>query len=122
MKLLLCAYLVGIGLYASGVAWGDESTVTSMKAEDVRHLVVGHAENDAKSAIARGDRRLLAVYGLTLEVPGVSDDVSKLRSKYGLRILEGTSDAIKDAQDRQTNLNARKYAKEYNRVVISAEK
>jgi hypothetical protein len=122
MKLLLCAYLVSIGLYSSGKAWGDESTVTVMKAEDVRHLVVGQAENNAKSAIARGDRRLLAVYGLTLEVPGVSDDVSKLRSQYGLRILEGTSDAIKGEQDRQMNLNARKYATQYNRTVISAAK
>jgi hypothetical protein len=110
MKLLLCAYLVGIGLYSYGAAWGNESIDTVMKAEDVRHLIVGQAEHDAKSAMARGNRRLLAIYGLTLEVPGVGDDVSKLRSKYGLRILQGTSDAIKDAQDRQTNLNARKYA------------
>jgi hypothetical protein len=122
MKLLLCVFLVGIGLFSSGATWGDESTETVMKAEDVRHLVVGQAENDAKGAIARGDRRLLAVYGLTLEVPGVSDEVSKLRRKFGLRILEGTSDAIKDAQDRQMNLNARKYAMQYNRVVIAAEK
>jgi len=85
MKLLLCIYLVGISLYSFGTAWGDESTVTTMKAEDVRHLVVGQAENDAKSAIARGDRRLLAVYGLTLEVPGVADDVRKLRTRYPRR-------------------------------------
>ncbi len=118
MKLLLYACLVCISLYSSGAAWGDESTDTVMKADDVRHLVVGQAESNAKSAIARGDRRLLAVYGLTLEVPGVSDDVRRLRTQYGLRILEGTSDAIKSAQDRQTNLNARKYATLYNRVVI----
>jgi hypothetical protein len=122
MKLLLCTYLVGLGLYSSGAAWGNESTDAVMKAEDVRHLLVGQAEKEAKSALARGDRRLLAVYGLTLEVPGVSDDVRRLRSQFGLRILEGTSDATTGAQDRQMNLNARKYAIQYNRVVISAAK
>jgi hypothetical protein len=122
MKLLLCIYLVGIGLYSSGAARGDESTDAVMKTEDVRHLLVGQAEKDAKSALARGDRRLLAVYGLTLEVPGVDDDVSRLRSQYGLKILGGTSDATTGAQDRQMNLNARKYAIQYNRVVISAGK
>jgi|KBSSwiStaDraftv2_1062776.scaffolds.fasta_scaffold418286_1 hypothetical protein len=122
MKLFLCAYLVGIGLYSAGTAWGNESTDTVMKAEDVRHLLVKQAENAAKSAISRGDRRLLAVYGLTLEVPGVRDDVIRLRSQYGLRILKGTSDVIKGPRDRQMNLNARKYAIQYNRVVISAGK
>lgn len=122
MKFLLYICIVCLGLYSFGTARGTESTDTVMKVEDVRQLLVERAENDAKTAIARGDRRLLAVYGITLEVPGVSDDVSKLRSQYGLKILAGTSDAINGEQDRRMNLNARRYARLYNRMVIQSGK
>jgi len=122
MKLFSRACLICICLYAAAVTWGDEKQDVLTKAEDVRLLKVEQAESDARSAVARGDRRLLAVYGLTLEVPGLNDDVSKLRSQYGLRILGGTSDALRGEQDRRTNSNARRYATRYNLVVASATK
>jgi len=122
MKLFSRAWIVCICLSSPAVTWGDEKPDVITKEEDVRLLKVEHAESDARAAIARGDRRLLAVYGLTLEVPGLSENASKLRSRYGLRILGGTSDALRGEQDRQNNLNARRYATRYNLVVVSATK
>jgi len=97
----------------------DDKIDDTMNVEQVANLKVDAAETDARAAIARGDQRLLAVYGITVEVPGVDTSVATLRQRYGLRILEGTSDAIKGPQDRLLNENARKYAKKYNRIIIS---
>ena len=91
-----------------------------VKIERVMQLKVDTAELDARAAIAHSDRRLLAVKGITVEVPGVDASVATLREQYGLRILEGTSDAIKGPQDRLINGNARNYAKKYNRIIVSA--
>ena len=97
----------------------DDRIDDTMKVEQVTQLKVDAAETDARAAVARGDQRLLAVYGITVEVPGVDTNVATLRQQYGLRILEGTSDAIKGPQDRLFNENARKYAKKYNHIIIS---
>jgi hypothetical protein len=83
----------------------------------VAKLRVTNAETDAKNAIAHGNNKLLAVNGYTLVVPGVDGDASALRAKYGLRILEGTSDAFKNSSDREFNEIARKYGSIYNRVI-----
>jgi hypothetical protein len=98
----------------------DEKLTDSMKIEQVAKLNVDTAETDAMAAIAHGNVRLMAVYGFTIEVPGVDESVAKLRQLYGLRMLEGTGDAIKGPQDRLLNENARKYVAQYNQTVISS--
>ena len=100
------------------VAFADKSG-GSMKVEEVMHLKPENAEADARSAVARGDTRLLAVYGYTVQVPGVRADTGELKVKYGLRMLEGTTDSYKDDRDRQMNENVRRYASIYNRIVVS---
>jgi hypothetical protein len=122
MKLFYGACMIFIYLSSATLVWGNEKQDVITKEEDVRLLKVEHAESDARDAVARGDHRSLAVYGLTLEVPGLSENTNKLRSQYGLRILGGTSDALRGEQDRRMNLNARQYAERYNRVVVSEAK
>jgi hypothetical protein len=90
-----------------------------MAVNDVMKLRPENAEPDARSALARGDTRLLAVYGYTVEVPGVQADAEELRLKYGLRMLEGTSDSYKGDGAQRLNETARRYASAYNRIVIS---
>jgi hypothetical protein len=111
--------VVVVSIFLCTVALADTKPADGVRAEDVIRLQVEHAESDARSAIARGDRRLLAVYGYTTEVPGVNAGVTELRARYGLRMLEGTSDSYKGSKDKALNENARKYASLYNRVVIS---
>jgi hypothetical protein len=97
----------------------DNQFAGDMQFGEVAKLKVETAETDARSALSRGDRRLLAVYGYTVEVPGVDKPVATLRQKFGLRMLEGTSDAIKSPQDKIMNANARQYATKYNQIVIA---
>lgn len=120
MKHALQSLLVAAIFFGTDVVSADDkSTDAAMAVDQVAKLNVDTAEADAKAAIARGDRRLLAVYGFTVEVPGSKENVAILRDKYGLRVLEGTGDAIKGPQDQVLNKNARQYARKYNQIIIS---
>jgi hypothetical protein len=120
MKRAWLGIVIALPLFCVLSIAADIKNDDTMKVEQVAKLKVDAAVADAKAAVARGDRRLLAVYGIALEVPGVDADVATLRQQYGLRILEGTSDAIKGPQDRLFNDNARSYAKRYNNSIVSA--
>jgi hypothetical protein len=48
-------------------------------------LILDHAEADANEAISHGDLRFLAVQGYSLEIPGVTGDVSKIERHTELR-------------------------------------
>ena len=120
MKQLSLILIVAVLIPGVAIVAADEKLTDSMKIEQVAKLNVDTAETDARAAIAHGDVRLMAVYGFTIEVPGVDESVEKLRQLYGLRMLEGTGDAIKGPQDRLLNENARRYAAKYNQTVISS--
>ena len=104
----------------SGPALGaDHNQPETIGAQQVAQLKPSNAAADAKNALSRGDKRLLAVYGYALELPGIDGDLAKMRAIYGLRLLQGTSDAYKDEQERAFNESARLYAAAYNRVIIA---
>jgi len=42
--------------------------------QEVGQLRPSNAESDAARSLSRGDRRLLAVYGYTVEIPGIDGD------------------------------------------------
>jgi hypothetical protein len=75
------------------------------------------AVEDARNAVTAGDTRLLAVNGAALEVPGVDDTPENLRAKYGIRVLEGTSDTP-TPDEVELNDRARQYAMAYNREIV----
>jgi hypothetical protein len=106
-------------LYVCTTTFADTKPTDIMKADEVAQLKIANAESAAKSAVAQGDRRLLAIRGYTIEIPGVRGETTALRAKYGIRMLEGTSDAYENQNSQQINENARKYASIYNRVVIA---
>lgn len=70
----------------------------------------------AEQAVARGDRRLLAVNGYTRWTPGALD--YSLRTKYGYRTLENTSDTPDDASCAAYQDAATAYAERYNGRVL----
>lgn len=67
---------------------------------------------DARAALARGDRHLLALGGFVGVVPGaVNANIDQAQ------IMEGTSDVRTDACARQ-RANAETYATKYNQVIM----
>jgi TPR repeat protein len=88
---------------------------------DPQKLKEDDATADAKKAIAAGDFRLVGVYGYSVEVPGApTDDWFEVKSKYGIRMIEGTSDTESGPEEEAFNNNARSYARKYNEVILKA--
>lgn len=77
------------------------------------------AEQDAKASLARGDHRLLAVNGFVRETPGVDIGMNEARVRYGVRVLDRTSDLSRSDEEDAFNISARKYAERYNREIVA---
>ena len=90
---------------------GDCSFLVSLRVDD--------AERDANASILAKDFRLLAVYGYSLEVPGLYYfDYYAARDRGELRPIECTSDGIVSARHMRLNEDAYDYATRYNAVVL----
>lgn len=71
---------------------------------------------DLDANLAKQDKRFIGINGYTCDAPGISNDDYQLvhSSIYGLKCLEGTSDAIQSDADGALLLRADAYAKTYN--------
>ncbi len=79
-------------------------------------LRVENAGADASAALVAKDFRLLAVYGYSLEVPGLGSYARFGRDQ--LRPIECTSDGIVSPGHLRLNDTAYAYAERYNTVVL----
>jgi hypothetical protein len=87
--------------------------------EELQRLKVEKAANEARKSLESGDSRLLAVEGYAIDVPGVEEDSTKIHATCGIKIIQGTSDAINSPQQKQLIDNARAYAERYNQSIAS---
>lgn len=85
-----------------------ENEVSARDCRRLPSLAIKTAKLDAASAYMRNDRRLIAVRGYAIEVPGA------VGSKLPHRVIEGTSDDVCPAE----NLAISDYAAIYNREII----
>jgi hypothetical protein len=106
--------LVLVGLGACGKSH-DSGAVVKLQ-------WVEHADPvaDATKALAQSDHRLLGVYGITLVLPGTDSAAGPTYAAlYGLRPIEGTSDAIESPRHAQLVQEATDYAARYNSYVLA---
>ncbi|MBZ5643322.1 MAG: hypothetical protein LAO19_11215 [Acidobacteriia bacterium] len=92
---------------------------SKMDFADLRKLKIENAAADARNSIESKDFRLLAVRGYVLEVPGTSEDIQNIKTTYGLKEIEGTSDAVEGPDHKLLIDNARRYAEKYNQTIIA---
>jgi hypothetical protein len=83
---------------------------------ELSSMKLNKATEDAASAYARGDTRLLGVYGFSVEVLGYGGDPYAHKSK--IRMLEGTGDAFCTREEADIDHNARAYARKYNETML----
>ena len=76
-----------------------------------------NAATEADRAYARGDARLIGVYGFAVEVPGYDGD--PYAHKADIRMLDGTGDAYCTKEEADLNHSARVYARKYNEVMLA---
>jgi hypothetical protein len=114
--------LMVLGTVILSACGRGQSVPAKMDYTALRELKIEDVATDAQRALAAHDTRLLAVRGVAIEVPGAGDDVPSLEKKYGIKVISGTSDAIRSDEQRRLNDNARAYAKKYNAFILSSAK
>ena len=113
------ASLVAV-LAAPGLAChkGESSEVKTL-----RWVQTADPSVECKAALARGDHRLLAVRGLVVSLPGVDSlNTEYYRQNYGVREIEGTTDALVNEEHHRLVQRAIDYAKAYNLMMVHAYK
>ena len=81
-------------------------------------LNIGNPEVDVDKNTGNNDFRFICICGLTCYAPGVEKDDLTLTKKYGVRCLEGTSDAIESDEHEKLIQTARIYAEAYNMLLL----
>jgi len=94
-----------------------------VEVQELRWLETADPIADAKSALAKGDHRLRAVYGLTVSIPGTdSKDFESFKQNYGIYEIAGTTDGLRNEEHGRLVLMAIKYSEAYNQHIINAYK
>lgn len=92
---------------------------SSSKIDKLRWIEDANPIQDAREAFNQGDKRLRAVYGYTLVIPGVSEeDYVEYKNKFGVNLIEGTSDSLLNDEHARLNNLAYDYAMQYNKTII----
>ena len=74
---------------------------------------------EVKAALRRRDRRLLAVLGYAVYVPGVThEEAQALRRRYGVRVIAGTADAQVGEEGERFNHAVHQWAARYNEALL----
>jgi len=87
-------------------------------AQQIKVLESADVAADVKNAVSKGDLRFVGVMGVGLLVPGVPDYQEKYAARYGVRVIENTSDAIENEEHRRLQDVAYHYAEKYNSLLI----
>ena len=77
-----------------GVVQQGCTTANGKYAHQIRDLEFASVTVDINAAISKNDFRFVAVMGYAMSVPGVPEYQEKYAAKYGVRVIENTSDAI----------------------------
>jgi hypothetical protein len=110
----LLILLVVLGALIACRASQDSASVAKLRWVEYADPIV-----DAQNALASNDHRLVGVYGYVVSIPGL--DISQwpdYQQRYGLRPIEGTSDALEGEEHARLVRKATEYAERYNRHVL----
>ncbi|MCX6834012.1 MAG: hypothetical protein NTW07_02570 [candidate division Zixibacteria bacterium] len=102
-------------------AQADSLKDTAMPGDITISLVdTSDYQSDFLDAIGAGDMRFIAVMGYSTEVPGVPEYYERYSKRYGIKIVEGTSDYLDyaDTVAWERNAFSRDYARGYNALLL----
>jgi hypothetical protein len=74
--------------------------------------------SDFATAKAKGDVAFLGMKGYAITVPGVPDYDEKYAKFAGVKVIRGTTDAIKTDGQRRIQDAVQNYAERYNHLVL----
>ena len=87
--------------------------------EQLRWIENANPTADAEAALKKKDYTLLAVQGYTWVIPGTEElKKSEYKARYGVRVIQGTSDAALNKEHLRLIHRATEYAASYNRYLL----
>ncbi len=98
------------------------SVSTCDEEKELAWIVNANSTLNANSAISNNDLKFIAVYGFTLEIPGLTEKeelIAKNIKNY--TALKGTTDALCSSVHGELVAKARKYAFTYNKLIGAAK-
>lgn len=125
MKRILSMLVILLGLNGcQEMEQIDLSTLSPQERDAVSSLSWlnnADAAKDARQAIERGDKRLLAMATRNPNMPGVpAESESKIKAVCGIRYLRGSTDTVFGEAHMKLLQAAQAYATEYNRLMLDA--
>lgn len=97
--------------------WAYARVIPNEKIRRTRALEQAHVEREVEKAVAQRDFRLVGIGGIGLFFPGLDSRdgrVERVTSRFGYRVIEGTSDYIDSPEQAQFQTAAYEYARRYN--------
>jgi hypothetical protein len=107
-----------IGTTVAALLFSLDGSKTAMR-EAIVALEAADVEADVRIASQRGDRRLVALYGYALEIPGIASQGDALPAGYEAVPVKGTSDFIRSRIQGRFQELIRAYATTYNAGVLA---
>jgi hypothetical protein len=87
--------------------------------KDLLRMDSANAQNDAYQAIKNKDFRFVGIYGYSVQIPGIEKEYYwHIKDSVGLKMINGTSDAITSKEQGRLQNIAIGYAKEYNSLLF----
>jgi hypothetical protein len=80
--------------------------------------VLANPISEAKAALERGDHRLMAVQGHSIEMPGVNMDMFKAAKRFGIVMIDSRGDAAPGPEHSYFLERAEEFATLYNRYIL----
>lgn len=86
--------------------------------DQITDLNNANVTKDVDAAVKKGDYRFVGVNDRGLMIPGVDDsDIKVIQARYGVRVIENTTDKPRTKQEEELQGVAWGYAAEYNKLL-----
>ncbi len=95
------------------------TTITATAAGSPKEIIhLSDPDGDFAASWSRHDSHFIGIMGVGLTIPGIpSDDWSEVQIKYGVKTIDGISDAV-DARSAAIGATAHDYAVKYNTQLL----
>lgn len=103
-------------LFSLGCASSNRPALDLSYRQRAHQFTARHGAQEASKDFAQAEYGIYSAKAYTLYYPGLDTEVGEVvANKFGVRHIEGTSDAIKNSDHRDFILAAFYFASEYNR-------
>jgi hypothetical protein len=115
--------LLVLGMVVAGCATYSEKTNSQISAvaivkTELASLNLQNPESDLEKNFIHGDKRFIGIYGFVLYCPGTQGVSYDFIKQYGIRTIDGTSDALENEEHIALQRAAIKYAERYNQELL----